>query len=468
MKRNFSSSDESKNWEQIVSDAFSPHAEPHIFSARYERKKQDMEEMMMAKRKIKAKKPMMIAAAVLAAIVVIPSSAYAASRMYRASLEPKSNYQQNVLIDVGETQDSQIMALQVGWMPDGIATDDDGFKYHDAQDEQRSVTVCFYKVKDGENCLEVENKNIISQRTETIHGNQVFFLQRDTTMNGNRVCFDKVVWVAFTDTNYAAELFATTGMTEDELEQIVENLSLTPSDTETAGEWVAEETEINDDGEEDSAEMDSIEYNTYEIGETIPVTDNMGAATAQMTVDSISIQDDFGDLPSVDCIGLDRDYQDFQKEDGTIVDNIRTWYRVGDGVNTLDAVWKQETKTQKVIVLHLTYTNNGTKSIEECVCPYLFQMGENGEILSPCEEETDAEDYFYNNSCDLNYDGKEFFLFWTESNHTKNNLILRAGESAEATVAFAMNADEMENLYMMVDGSDMTVVNLQSDSESEE
>lgn len=463
MQKKFLSSNEPKNWEQIVADAFSPDAEPHVFSARYQEKKQKLEESMMSKKRIHMRKPTMIAVAVLAAVVVIPSSAYAVSRVYNASVEPIGNYQQNVLIDVGESASdssasNQIMALQIGWMPDGITSDESGIKYYDAQNQHRCVTVAFWKVKEGENCLKDEERGIVSQRTETINGNQVFFLQRNVTeteKESGTVIFDKVVWVAFTDTNYAVQLFATTGMTDDEVEKVVENLSLTPSDAETAEHWMSEE-EWAELVEEQMEEAESAEIQTvcdlsamqlYQIDDTIP--GNIYEDTVQMTVNSVELQDNFDGLPQVDCIGnaTDFDYSQYLKEDGTIVDNVRTWYRAGDGVNTLDEMLKQETMEQKVVVMHLTYTNTGAQYVEDCICPYLFLMEEDGTLLRYTQ---DTEEQFYDDSCNLGYDGGSF-LFETEGEHFKNNLLLKAGESADVVLAFVVNTEDLDKMYLMAD-----------------
>lgn len=411
----------------------------------------------MSKKKVHMRKPTMIAAAVLAAVIVLPSSAYAVSRIYNASVKPVGRYQQNVLIDVGESStDSsvshQIMALQVGWMPNGITSDASGFKYYDTQDEQRSVSVFLYKIKEGENCLKAEEGGIVSQRMETINGNEVFFLQRNVTetdKKSERVIFDKVVWVAFTDTNYAVQLFATIGMTDAEMEQIVENLSLMPSDTETAAEWIAEETAEGNPSEEIlymQTVSDTSVMQLYQIGDAIP--GNVFDDTVHMTVNSVELQDNFDGLPAVDGIGSEKDYGQYLQEDGTIVENVRTWYRAGDDVNTLDEVIRQENKEQKVIVLHLTYTNTGSESVEQCVCPYLFFMEEDGTLLRYTQE---TEEQFYDDSCVLNYGGSEFFLFATESEHTKNNLLLDAGEQAEVVVAFVVNAENLEQMYLMAE-----------------
>lgn len=184
----------------------------------------------------------------------------------------------------------------------------------------------------------------------------------------------------------------------------------------------------------------------YQIGDTIPgdVFDD----TVHMTVNSVEVQDNFDGLPAVDCIGQDMNYSQYLKEDGTIVDNVRTWYRAGDGVNTLDEEVRQESKEQKVVVLHLTYTNTSSESVEQCVCPYLFFMEEDGTLLRYAQE---TEGQFYEDSCDLNYDGSEFFLFGTENEHSKNNLLLDAGEQAEVVVAFVVNAEDLDKMYLMAD-----------------
>lgn len=46
----------------------------------------------------------------------------------------------------------------------------------------------------------------------------------------------------------------------------------------------------------------------------------------------------------------------------------------------------------------------------------------------------------------------EFFLFSTDREHSKNNITnVAPGESVDATVAFLMDADEVQNLYLYAD-----------------
>ncbi len=57
------------DWDAIVAAAFSPDAEPHVFSDRYQKQKQKQEELLMPKKSIHAKKTIVLAAILAAAVV---------------------------------------------------------------------------------------------------------------------------------------------------------------------------------------------------------------------------------------------------------------------------------------------------------------------------------------------------------------------------------------------------------------
>ena len=137
------------DWDAIVAAAFSPDAEPHIFSDRYQKQKQKQEEFLMPKKSIRGRKTIVIAAILAAAVVAIPTSAYAVNRIYQASIQSTGSYQKDVVIDAGDsTLDTRTQSLQVGWMPDGMTLDKSSGKYHD--DQNRGVTMLFWKMQDGD------------------------------------------------------------------------------------------------------------------------------------------------------------------------------------------------------------------------------------------------------------------------------------------------------------------------------
>ena len=101
----------------------------------------------------------------------------------------------------------------------------------------------------------------------------------------------------FPDSNYAVQFYATTDMTKEEIEKIAENLSLTPSDKETAELWDGEPRE-EVGGTDETYKFD--DYTIQQIGDTVRSdfydaedadTDPYARITAKL--DSVSVQDNF-------------------------------------------------------------------------------------------------------------------------------------------------------------------------------
>lgn len=60
-------------------------------------------------------------------------------------------------------------------------------------------------------------------------------------------------------------------------------------------------------------------------------------------------------------------------------------------------------------------------------------------------EETETE--YYVDNYDLN--NGEFFSFASSGSHSKNNVLLQPGETQTVTVAFAVDADQLDELYLV-------------------
>lgn len=252
------------DWDAIVAAAFSPDAEPHVFSDRYQKQKQKQEELFMQKKSIRGRKTIVIAAILAAAVVAIPTSAYAVNRIYQASIQSTGSYQKDVVIDAGDsTLDTRTQSLQVGWMPDGMTLDKNSGKYHD--DQNRGVTMLFWKMD-----------------------------------------YRNIVWVAFSNTPYAAQFYATDDLTKEELTQIAEHLSLSPAEQETASLWQPEESLIESSGDAPATACDVNQLSYVNIGDTLTTEE-----TVSLKLDALSTQNTFAGI-STDSIGQDCDYSCYQ------------------------------------------------------------------------------------------------------------------------------------------------------------
>ncbi|MDD6430823.1 MAG: hypothetical protein PUF96_06455, partial [Ruminococcus sp.] len=196
---------------------------------------------------------------------------------------------------------------------------------------------------------------------------------------------------------------------------------------------------IESSGDAPATACDVSKLSYVNIGDTLTTEE-----TVSLKLDALSTQNTFAGI-STDSIGLDCDYSRYQNADGTIADNTRTWYSYGDGVNTLDEAIKTETIPQTILTFQLTYTNNGTEAVETCVCPQLFRMQADGTFPAYTAE---AEPEYSVDSCDLNLTG-EFFSFASSGSHSKNNVLLQPGETQTVTVAFLVDADQLDELYLV-------------------
>ncbi len=98
-------------WNNIVNDAFTSDAQPHVFSERYARRKQQMlhqmEESPMRSHKFHMKKSMTALVAVAAAVVILPTAVYASTQI-RGYFQTKDGvYQQEVVIPKSESVSDQ-------------------------------------------------------------------------------------------------------------------------------------------------------------------------------------------------------------------------------------------------------------------------------------------------------------------------------------------------------------------------
>lgn len=456
---------EDENWSKIVDDAFSPDAEVHVFSERYQNRK---ERLMRKNIENTNKKPVMrkrrIAAIAAAAVITaaVPTSVYAGSKIYNAYKENTAKYQRNIVVDLGETSDadsagagaqvidSGIYTMNIGWIPEDLSEDDDkgyyaGYSRYDI-DDWRAVDFNFFQIDDESRTFNETLSGVVSEETYETDDKVVF-------ISGNGK--DRTeVWVAFKNTKYIAEFVAYQQFSSEELHKIADGLTLEESDTETASSYKAykeemeqfeqQEAEAADDTEiwtEPNVNMDNIKL--MSVGETVNRYD------VGITVNSIKFQDDFDGI-TTEGIGIKYDYSKYLAADGTIADNVRTWYKCGDGVDTIDEAAQTETMPVRVMVLDLTYENIGSEETEVCVCPELVTIDGDGNVI----DNDSREDMYCEDTLSHLTTDDMHFSFFTEHESQKNNITsFKPGEKANVQLAFIVYEDKMSNLYLYLDPS---------------
>lgn len=149
----------------------------------------------------------------------------------------------------------------------------------------------FWKMQDGD-FLQTVNRGIVHSETKTINGNQVFFLQRAAAnLPDGQMDYRNIVWVAFSNTPYAAQFYATDDLTKEELTQIAEHLSLSPAEQETASLWQPEESLIESSGDAPATACDVNQLSYVNIGDTLTTEE-----TVSLKLDALSTQNTFAGI----------------------------------------------------------------------------------------------------------------------------------------------------------------------------
>lgn len=507
MKKNIPDSDE---WKKIVDEAFSSD-EIHIFSENYKMKKQSMRKGIIMKRN-NLLMNLTVTAAALAVVAFptgIYLSTRTAETTPSAELpseevETTSEDEVTIADDTGEefateisetevaitdgeddgqvneeihqfTEDNidydTIYDLEYGWLPEGLEFQDQdspyGGKFHNWTTED-GMTPIFTKVMEGVTYTEdTGNPEIATTKDEwLLDGKTVSMYYRSTYIPDNQEHnFGRIAFIYFDNTPYVLKLYVTDGISEEDFKKIIDNVHLVPSEEETAYVYTLEEEKILKEYEANNATSENAEFivGSYDnlgtpadsfpivqIGEPVQETYPEGWGEVSATVTGVHFSDNFDGIIT-DGIGWEADYSEYLNENGTLVENVRQWERYsGDQTETMES----ETVPVSVMTVNITYTNNGTTPSDYCVCPtlqtmydgYFFKRYIYNKIITAMREATDNVHYsdtFHS----LETDDLHFSFSCTNQSN-KNNISIAPGESVEVTLAYIVEDNLRDNLYL--------------------
>ncbi len=449
-----------ENWDAIVEEAFSPDAEIHVFSERYKSRKARLMRKYSEneKRPVIRRKTFIAIAAAAAALAAVPTSVYAGTRIYNAYMEKPAEYQRDITIDAGESPSMDIKALNVGWVPEDMVMQAGEehtciMKYHSTDDNSRGISVMFWKIPTGDENFKTSIGSVADSTSYTdINGNSIIILNHSQDWQEQR----QEVWVAFKDTPYAAQVYIMGDVSESERVQILENLTLESWDSEVALDWTEEQerTEPADvsvlEDRENLADGkvvqigESFSYG-YDVEASEFYSDKDGHYSTDIVINDIRIQDNFDGI-TTDAFNAPFDYSQYTHPDGTVVDNVRTWIRMGDGIDTVDEIIKKENVPQSVVVMDVTYTNTGDVDWYECICPSVMTADENGDLYMylDTEEGVSYSDSLLELKCD-----NMMFSISTDHVMAKNSIDpFKPGETANVKIAFLVDTADLSETYI--------------------
>ncbi|MBD5160035.1 MAG: hypothetical protein HDT23_07340 [Ruminococcus sp.] len=360
-----------------------------------------------------------------------------------------------------ENYDDTIYDIEYGWLPEGLeyqqGNEYDG-KFHNYTTNS-GMTPSFTKYPDGNKIPAIVNRCKDTQNY-TADGKTVTISYRsDYQENSANRNYGRIADISFDNTLYSLSLWVTDDITKDDLKMIIANVKLVPSDTETAYIYNPEDEEL-DYRDVLSGEVYS-DVKIYHIGEDIDVdnySEYYSGYKCRLKVTDISFDNAFGTLnPEGGLSKSDDLYGDFKTadivdEDGILVDNVRKYvqFAKGDDVKYQE---KTETVPTHIMTVKMTYTNTGDTTIENIFDTnnkfMLLTKRDNTLINTHTAKLLDkfgSDDYtkynFYD-TFDVLRDSAYSFMYYVQEKNT-----LRPNESTEITMAFAVEDEFMDNVYL--------------------
>lgn len=248
-----------EEWDKIVDEAFSS-GEVHKFSEHYRMKKKSILKGVIIMKKHNTLMNLTVAVSAFA-VIAFPTGIYLATRT--AETEPATQAPAEEISDNSEksaVNNETIYALQIGWLPEGfeqLEENEEGICYG-KKDGEAEITVLFLKntkytllsITQDADIVDTAETWFSDGKSYVINYNDSYDEESaDPNVRGRRAM------VAFDGTDYLVRIIVTDSISKDDLNKIIREMKLVPSDTETAKDYSpsnltnVEISDGNDDGE---------------------------------------------------------------------------------------------------------------------------------------------------------------------------------------------------------------------------
>ncbi|MBQ3138937.1 MAG: hypothetical protein IJB68_05415 [Ruminococcus sp.] len=445
-----------KEWKKIVEDAFSSDEE-HIFSEHYKLNKQQMlRRVTMTKKTFNKKRGLAVIAAAVAVTAAIPLSVFAYEKL-TAKIEKTGNYENTILIqtpvaDTENTEAPKYMFYEFGWIPEGYVPHEENSGFKNPENGGR-IAPDLYKLPDDTN---VELKLPYSENCETYEseGKTALINYRSPNVyNKGTISIDRSVYICFEGTTYVLTLLISEDVSEADMKKIIDEITLYPTEEKLHGDYIP----WLDKSNYQSASYSPKKFYAYEenvrtIGDTAsnPYTGN-GVDGYDVTLNSFELTDSFDGITTDGC-GDETDFSHLMDENGNIIENIRTTIKLGDGVNTIDEIISEEVVPMHILKMNVTITNTADIENDICICPTMF-------IIEDGEPKADWVNNKAGYSCFDSLVGYDVQRMWfslamdSDQKGGKNHLILAPNESADVQIAFFVDDNVKDKVYVSFDVS---------------
>ncbi len=417
------------------------------------------------------------ATAAAVACVLIGTGAYAAVNAYR-DYHMKMEQQGNYRVVTGLTAETEEQTTETKGLPDQIAEVKvetsyipEGMEWKDERHLDDTNTenkggFSFESVLIGDGNLEegLTDTSVEESEQTTFGEHEGVYLKYHSVRTDTH--FNQRIYLLCPEVSRVLIIYIGSDVSKEEAYKVAEGVKLTETGemVSTAEMWNWNDFIQNAKGEfTEEDKTDIMPYSTvvpadqlhiYAMGEEIYKEQAFTEEEKKVSlrVDSLQVSDDFSLLNES---YIPDEWKDRLDENGKLKDNDASYVKRGDGVNTLDEVVRTESFPAKLVYATLTVTNHSDQEIEDIL--YYIKMS----LLTQTDDgyqeyhymEQSGEDYDYVEwNSGLSLDGGMGY-YDNQNGIGKNHISsLAAGESTQVNVAWIVNEDDLNNMYLEVSG----------------
>ena len=417
------------------------------------------------------------ATAAAVACVLIGTGAYAAVNVYRnyhMKMEQQGNY--SVVTGLTEETEEQTtktqtlsdqiaeIKIETSYIPEGMEWKDE--RHLDYTNSENKGGFSFESVLIGDGNLEegLTDTSVEESEQTTFGEHEGVYLKYHSVRTDTH--FNQRIYLLCPEESRVLIVYIGSDVSKEEAYKVAEGITLTETGEmiSTADMWDWDAFIQNSKGvvveEDESGFMpyDSVvpadQLHIYSMGEEIYKEQAFTEEekNVSLRVDSLQVSDDFSLLNES---YIPDEWKDRLDENGKLKNNDASYVKRGDGVNTLDEVVRTESFPAKLVYATLTVTNHSDQEIQDILyyikMSLLTQTDDGYQEYNYMEQSGEDYDYVEWNS-GLSLDGG--MGYYDNQNGIGKNYIsdLAAGESTQINVAWIVNEDDLNNMYLEVSG----------------
>lgn len=418
------------------------------------------------------------------AAVMLLGTTVAAGVVYRLRTEKVGDYAVKTKIESAApqtndltsadlmTQDHTIqdITMEVSYLPEGMVETEEGKYSYPENLNKGGVSIVFYKMDTGDAQFEMLTTDVKETETVKVNGyDGVYFALHSG--EGDEVCFNQRIYVAYTDVHYVMELFAASDVPREEALKIAEGIQLKPASNENAQDIVHAflwseylkstcEKETVETWNPDTSIPKSAMANTHAVGETFAAVqapsedDWLGLNHIEIKVADVQISDEVSllDLSVLDSGDREKLLQELDSS-GKLLPAKINYIKYGDGIRTLNEVVDSREVPQKLVYVTVEYTNTGTEQLDEVLFfgNLMKIVEENGQMVCYKGKASDERAVWDEAVPQGAAHFTEMWYYDVHGGERHNNYITNLGAGKTATVHMAWLVPEEELPYLYLD-----------------